>query len=440
MNSSAAARRYFAFFPHAQLVRGQLSAAVHDLFQARLFWIRDAAAADALVRVAAGADADAAADAAALPRASLDQYLTALAALDLGTTVPTPTAHQRFRPVFSPMQAQEKGVFRPHGRVTIEIANECVFDCLWCTSANTLTALACHCGVWPAHGPRMDAEARAAAITRFAEQGVTSIVVRGGEPLLHWDDLLTLLRTASTLQLHCEIHSTGVGLTEARVEALKQHHVHMVLLFASPDDAEFDRLVRHRGAGAAVRQAASMLYRAGVAFSAKIPVSTRDGERRAALTEWALTSGAERVEQIDYGLARDGCSVVELQAKTGPESPQRMGVGIEEFFANVECQSCFSNACCVAADGGLQLCIAARQSIADLTREPITQVLREDRLSRARAGTARADVPACGGCEFRYGCQACLVRSGMRASGGLGRHWNCAYDPTAGVWDNSIGA
>lgn len=439
MNLSAAEHSYFAFFPHAQLVRGQVGAAVHDLFLARLIWIRDAAAADALARMAAGADADAAAHAAALPRETLDQYLATLAALDLGTTVPTPTAHQRFRPLFSPMQAQEKGVFRPHGRVTVELSNECVFDCPWCASANALTPLACHCGVWPARGPRLDAEERATVIARLAEQGVTSIVVRGGEPLLQWDDLLALLRTASALHLHCEIHSTGVGLTEARVTALKDHHAHMVLLFASPDDAKFDRLVRRRGAGAAFRDAVSMLRRAGVPFSTKVPVSMRDGQRSAALTEWALACGAERVEQIDYGLERDGCSAAELRARIDPPSPQRMGVGTEEFFANVECHNCFANACCVSADGHLQLCIAARQSLADLTREPITQVLREERLSIASAGTARADIPACGGCEFRYGCQACLVRSVMMASGEYGRHWNCAYDPATGAWDNSSG-
>ena len=429
VNQLAAARSHFAFFPHAQLVRGQVGAAVHDLFLGRLFWIRDGAAADALARMAAGADADAAADAAALPRETLDQYLAALAALDLGTIVPTRTAHHIFRPLFSPMQAREMGVFRPHGRVTVELANACVFDCPWCTSLNTLTPLACHCGVWPARGPRLHPDERAAVIARLAEQGVTSIVVRGGEPLLQWDDLLALLRIASALHLHCEIHSTGVGLTEDRVAALKEHDAHMVLLFASPDDAEFDQLVRRRGAGMALRHAVFMLRRAGVPFSAKVPVSIRAEERGGVLTEWAIASGAKRVEQIDYGLERDGCALEELREKTGPASPQRMGVGTQDFFANVECQNCFANACCVAADGRLQLCIAARNALADLTREPITQVLREDRISAARAGTARADIPACGRCEFRYGCQACLVRSGSQVNGEYGRHWNCAYDP-----------
>jgi MoaA/NifB/PqqE/SkfB family radical SAM enzyme len=439
VNLSAAERSYFAFFPHAQLVRGQVGAAVHDLFLARLFWIRDGAAAAALAHVAAGADVDAAAHAAVLPRETLDQYLATLAALDLGTVVPTPTAHQRFRPLFSPMQAQEKGVFRPHGRVTIELSNECVFECPWCTSANALTPLACHCGVWPAEGPRLGAEERATVIARLAEQGMTRIVVRGGEPLLQWDDLLALLRTVSTLHLHCEIHSTGIGLTEDRVAALKEYQAQIVLLFASSDDAEFDRLVRRPGAGAAFRNAVPMLRRAGVSFSAKVPVSIRDGERGAALTEWALASGAERVEQIDYGLACDGCSPAELRARTGPVSPQGMGVDIQDFFANVECQNCFANACCVAADGRLQPCIGARDALADLTREPITRVLREDRMSTARAGTARVDISACGGCEFRYGCQACLVRSRMQASGERGRHWNCGYDPATGVWGNCLG-
>jgi pyruvate-formate lyase-activating enzyme len=432
---SAAEHSYFSFYPHVQLVRGQVGAAIHDLFSERVFWLRDAAAAEALTRMAAGTGADAAAQAAGLARETLDQYLATLAALELGTTVPMRTVHHRFRPLLSPMQAQEQGLFRPHGQVTVEFSNECAFECPWCTSVNAITPLACQCGVWPAQGPRLDSGERATVITRMTEQGMTQIVVRGGEPLLHWDDLLAALQTASSLHLDCVIHSTGLKITESQVTALKKYRARMVLLFVSPNDTDFDRLVHYDGAGAAFRRAILMLRHAGVPFSAKIPVSIRAQEQGEALAEWALASGAEKVVQLDYGLERDGCTMNELRARTGPSSPQSMGVGLQDFFANVECQYCFANACCVSADGRLQLCIAARDALAELTREPVSQVLREDRIASARAGTARADIRACRSCEFRYGCTACLVRSRMQASEDGSRHWNCSFDPAAGVWE-----
>lgn len=434
MTAGHTQRTYFAFFPHAQLVRGARGAAIHDLLRSQVLWLRDSRVADGVARVAAGTSTAEAAAESGLAGADLDRYLAALAALDLTTVVATPTAHHRYRPVLSAAQAREKGLFRNHGTLTIELANECVYDCPWCTSRNPLTALACHCGVWPAQGTRLSPAERDEIVARFAEQGVSTIVVRGGEPLLYWDELAALLHTASTLHLHCEVHSTGLPLTGVMVSAFREHGVRLVLLCAALDAAAFDGLVGRKGAALEFQRAVEMLRAAQVPFAVKVPARIGGTDTSGVLVNWAVSAGAQRVERLPYATPADEGATIAIRLATAAATPQDMAVDAHEFYTNMECHSCFANAVSLSVDGKLKLCLGASSAVADLRREPITKVLREARLDAARTGTGRSDAPGCRICEFRYGCRACFVRSAEVADSTDGRHWNCRFDPETGEW------
>lgn len=67
--------------------------------------------------------------------------------------------------------------------------------------------------------------------------------------------------------------------------------------------------------------------------------------------------------------------------------------------------------CFIAADGNLSACIGHRKPIANLRETSMTTVLHNDLINLSRAETARPAMPTCRGCEFRYGCWACLVRT-----------------------------
>ena len=423
---------YLALFPHVQLVRGAAGVAVHDLFRSRVFWFRGKAVAEALARMAMGERCDQAAGGAGISPLELDQYLAVFSELDLGTRVPQRTANHAFRPHLTRSQAREKGVFQTGGTVTVEFAADCVYQCPWCTSKNMLTAQACSCGVWPARGARISAETRISTIERLHEQGRSKLVVRGGEPLLYWDDLLLVLHASARLGMSVEIHSTGVLLTERQIEALKGIKVHFVLLLAAETEDGFDGAVGRRGSWNALMAAIQLLRRSRIAFTAQIPVLASENGSRAHLAEWAFGLGASRVEWLIYAPA--GTKPAEFRAAVAPASPQAMAVGLDRFFANAQCQHCFANNCFIGADGSVTPCIGIREPLARLGEIDVTQVLQEDRLGPPQESTARRQIPECARCEFRFGCCSCLVRTTEWKGTQRARHWDCNYDPESAAW------
>lgn len=435
MTVEVGSAEYFTLFPHVQLVRGAKGTAIHDLFRSRVFWFRDEPVAEALTRMARGEPREEAALAAGISGDALDRYLTVLTKLDLGTRVAQLTASHAFRPHLTRAQAKERSVFQPDGTVTIEIATECVFHCPWCTTANFLTKQACSCGVWLARGVRLSPDERIFAIERLKEQGKSKLIVRGGEPLLHWDELLLILEAASRLGMFSEIHSTGVLLNKERIEALRGKQVRFSLLLAAPTESEFDVAVGRRGAWTEVRNVIGLLRQSGISFLAKIPLSIASPERANKLAEWALGLGAAGVEWVVYAPPPgEGFDVADLRAAVSPSSPQDMAVGLQQFLENAQCQSCFANTCFIAVDGLVTPCIGLREPLARLGEVRMTQVLHEDLLGSPQESTARWQVPQCARCEFRFGCWSCLVRTIEFREVACARHWDCNYDPETATW------
>lgn len=434
MNLDGQEAEYFAFFPHVQAIRGIRGTAVYDLFRVRLFWFPDEPIARALALLADGVAIDEVACIARIARERLESYLSVLATLGLGTRVPKRTAHHLFRPIVTRGQAQENGVFQFGGTVTIELASECIYRCPWCTSINALTTHACSCGVWPALGPRLSQVERTRAIERLAEQGKTKVVIRGGEPLLHWEELSATVAVARQLGMDCEIHSTGVLLDQSMMDVLAHDRVQFVLLCVATSQVEFDRLVQRAGSWASFQNAAHLLRNSGTRFSVKVPTSIAPPARANEVADWAANLGASGIEYILYAPPGQGYGVSDLQTWASPAAPQDMAVGLSEFYRNVQCQSCLANACCITADGLLTPCIADREALADLHTIPMTQVLREDRLGLVQESTARRQVPGCAQCEFRFGCSACLIRTRQVGASPNAPHWNCNYTPTTATW------
>jgi radical SAM protein with 4Fe4S-binding SPASM domain len=291
---------------------------------------------------------------------------------------------------------------------------------------------ACSCGVWPAGGARISPETRISAIERLNEQGKSKLVVRGGEPLLHWEELLAVLRAASRLGMSSEIHSTGILLNQRRIEELRGIQVGFALLLAADTEAEFDCAVGRGGAWSALQHTIQLLRGNHIAFTAKIPVSIRARQRIESLAEWAAGLGASSVEWLPYALPGDESAG--FRAWVSPSSPQTMAVGMDQFFANAQCQSCFANKCFIAADGSVTPCIGVREPVARLGEMDITQVLHEDRLGPPQESTARRQMPECARCEFRFGCCSCLVRTTELRGSARARHWDCSYDPESAAW------
>ncbi len=424
--------RHFAFQPDARLVRGRQGLAIHGLFEREIYWIRDARFARALCLLHSGKSLAEAATEAGVREIDLVGYASGLSKLNLGFFTERRTGVENFRPTPLRSQVQRLGQFREGGRLTVEISDRCVYDCEWCTSGAGLTSDACSCGVWSDHGEFLPIDELVSAVEILNEVGVDKLIIRGGEPFLEADRLWALLDAGTGLGMRLEVHSTGHLIDESVANRLRGKPVHLVLLAPSNREHDFEQAVGVPGSFDALVNAAAALKAARVAFSLKVPFRVADREGLDRVAAWGRELGAAVVMVFPYA-SGSGESVEELGAFTGASSPQSFKVGVDAFQANGETHYCFDNAYFIAADGRMMPCIGWRKELVDLNETGMEDVLREEMLQEVD-DLARRHTPACGGCEFRLGCRACLVRTVERKGHAGARHWNCMYDPDTATW------
>jgi radical SAM protein with 4Fe4S-binding SPASM domain len=431
--------QYFAFYPHARLVPGAVGAALYDLFAPRVYWIRDAAVAEALRHMALGASRDQARAATDVDPAALDGYIALFADLGLGAPTARTTTVEAYRPLMLRSQAAEQSVYRRTGSVTVEISDECVYDCPWCSPRNPLTATVCGCAVWRDHARPVDTGVLLTALRRLHETGVPRLIIRGGEPFLMPQRLWPLLEMGRQLGMACEVHTTGQLIDERAAERLGALSVTVSLLLPGHDRETVRAVTPLRAAWYNLRQAVNHLAAEGVSLAARIPVSPESVKAAAHTAQWAQDEGVRDVQYLPYLPAETG-TIEALRAWVGPSSPADMAVTLEQFFANGQCHPCFDQSFFIAADGRVAACSGQREPVAHLRQETMEKILREERLAPFY-DTARAEVAACQACEFRYGCSACLMRTGAVRGRGASRalasarHWLCRYDPEKAEWE-----
>lgn len=432
MKSGSVGQNYFVFYPHVQFVQGSSRAAIYDLFEKRIIWIREPTISGAIAKLATGQSVLEAAEQAVVDPQQLAGYVAALSQFGLGMTVNERTAVEGYRPGLLRSQAVDMGIYRADGILTVEITGECVYDCPWCTSQNPFTSACCSCGRWHDQGPKLPIERLLSAVEHLSHIGVNKLVVRGGEPLLEPERLWTLVSAAISLGMRCEIHSTGTLIDDRILKQIQVLPVHFVFLIPTHELGPFDRATGVPGARHRLCDALKAIQSAGSSFSAKIPALLDNPEGSEKTAAWAQGLGARSIEYLFY-LPRSGGSVAALRRGLGPQTPTDMGVNLGQFIRNCQCHYCFDHAYFIAADGRVTPCIGQRAPLAQLADTDMARLLR-DAVFAPLEHTARQDIVVCRACEFRFCCMACAVRTEQFMGSMKERHWNCPYTPETGKW------
>jgi PqqA peptide cyclase len=129
-----------------------------------------------------------------------------------------------------------------------------------------------------------------------AALGVLQVHLSGGEPLAR-RDLEGIVAHARAAGLYTNLITSGVGLSEARLDALRGaglEHVQLSVQDAVPVNA--DRIASYDGGFAAKREAARRLVATGLPLTLNAPLHRQNVRSLPALIAMARDWGAERIE------------------------------------------------------------------------------------------------------------------------------------------------
>ncbi len=176
-----------------------------------------------------------------------------------------------------------------------EITHRCPLHCPYCS--NPLAMVGAEQELTTADWKRVFAEAR--------DLGVLQLGLSGGEPLAR-KDLEALAASAHEQGLYTTLVTSGIGLTRARAEALREAGLEHIQISIQDSDLEMaDRIAGMRAAQQKVA-AVAIVRELGFAFSINAVLHRANLDRVSDIIELAASWGADRLELANtqyYGWA-----------------------------------------------------------------------------------------------------------------------------------------
>lgn len=329
------------------------------------------------------------------------------------------------------MPTEQKGLsLDGQGRplwLSLELTYRCPLKCSWCNNPLDFADYAAR---------ELATDEWKAVLRDGRALGALQLGFTGGEPLLR-DDLEELVAYADGIGYYTNLITSGVGLDDARLAALKAAGLKQVQLSLQSTRADLtDALVGAR-AHAAKLEAARLIKAHGLPMVLNVPVVRQNVERIGEAIEWAAGLGIEYVEfaNIQYYnwalMNRDELmptlEQVRAAERTVNEWRARLGKAMTIYFVIPDYHEGRPKACMngwgaihltVAPDGVAMPCQEARAipglEFLSVREKPLAWLWHESPLFRKYRGVDWLPEP-CGSCpekEKDFGgcrCQAFLL-------------------------------
>ena len=166
-----------------------------------------------------------------------------------------------------------------------EITHRCPLHCVYCSNPLEMQRRA----------DELPTDGWIAIFDQAAALGILHLHLTGGEPLAR-HDLVELVRSGRAAGLYSNLITSGVGLDEARLDALIEAGLdHIQLSFQDVAEGDANEFAGARSHGLKLRLA-EMIRARRVAFTINIVVHRRNLDRLEEMIAFAEQSGAQRLE------------------------------------------------------------------------------------------------------------------------------------------------
>jgi len=170
--------------------------------------------------------------------------------------------------------------------LVLELTYRCPLKCPWCS--NPIDYERCH-------GEELTTAEWFRVLREGRELGALQLGFTGGEPMLR-DDLEELVGEASRLGYYTNLITSGVGLTEARLVALKAAGLNQIQLSIQSSDRELtDRLVGAKAFDVKLK-VAKLIKAHGFPMVLNVPVFRHNADQTAEILAMAEDIGVDYLE------------------------------------------------------------------------------------------------------------------------------------------------
>lgn len=429
---------YFQLYPHCCLVAGSVHDAIFDIFQERVFWLKESPYREAVRALEQGNSLKGFSQDTGNDLSRIRTFVNLLVAMDYGTYQDSPSYSEKFRPIILSGQEEAFTLHRPLTRGVVEISSRCSLKCSICGFKNGWATSLCACGVWASQCESMTVDI-SRLVLELSAYGCGQLHIQGGDPFLERQTLQKLVTEAKERNLNVSVQSPLVNLMDEDWEFIKKTGLELVVPVFGADGKTHDAVAGVLGAFKRLNDVLQRSSKMGAdSLSAKVILTKDTILQEENIKKWLLEKGIQKIRvdvfvSFDDAFTRD-LVIKEVFVNLFKRAPSNFRVPSETFLRLAKGHECWQDELAFTHSGEVLPCIAARHHIiGKIARGSLLDLLRTKQHFPYR-NCGKDFVPACKGCEFRYGCSSCSL-STERILGTLQqRSWDCTYNPVAGEW------
>ncbi len=292
-------------------------------------------------------------------------------------------------------------------RVDWVITNECDLDCDECGKADeTLVWQSCqscvrhHTQEGNAWAPQDDAD----YVRQIAALGVRLLHIRGGNPLLAWERLQGITRSAQQYGLDVMITTPGTSVTpNMLLELYSRGSVTLnVVMFDSPegqDDEDYLDLLLEQ------QTLVDLLHDSRLRYYVSYLLTPETVHKREQLIRYSQQRWQKEpaFSEIRYVSELNDSKLSHVDSDNAQFIPWQTA---EEFYSRVKSNTCTYGNMELGIDGQLRACCGVRESCGDLSSQGLYGALNNDRLYQLWDKN-KSEISTCQQCALRYACTDC---------------------------------
>lgn len=169
--------------------------------------------------------------------------------------------------------------------ILAELTHRCPLHCPYCSNPLELTL----------EKEELKTEDWRRVLTEAAEMGVVEVHFSGGEPLIR-DDLETLIRHANDLEMYTNLITSGIGLSEEKVNQLKLAGLANVQISFQAAEAKLSDVIGGYKAFEKKHEAVKAVKKAELHLSLNVVLHRMNIDQLQEIIQLAENLGAERLE------------------------------------------------------------------------------------------------------------------------------------------------
>lgn len=287
-------------------------------------------------------------------------------------------------------------------RLVFEITGECNLNCKFCTDEPVIYR-SCGCKKWKQSSNQLKLQDYRDLINQAIKMHLQQIDFMGGEPLLKWNLIKSIIEEYSQFGIHFNIYTNGTLIDRDIVDFLKKHKVCLIFQLlgfenhykkANVEMSDYDK----------IKENLDLILLNKISCVLYLLVHKYNETSIDDISSYYYKKGFH-VEKVYLYPTNEMCSSLNLSVMESPEM-RNLHIDFNNYQLMDYVHCCLNGQICISHNGDIFPCIMLREKIGNIRERKLWEIFKEG-LHKKYWEINKNDIEHCKKCERKFQCFDC---------------------------------